>query len=108
MAIQTNIHEQVGSVCIDGKFNFFLHREFKHAYTNLLSDPSIQEIEVDMQRMDFIDSAGLGMLMLLRERAVVANKSIVLSNPSKSVSELLWVANFDKLFVIKGFIAYHA
>ena len=107
MAIQTNVNKQIGSVSIDGRFDFRLHREFKHAYMNLLDDPQVQEVEVDMRRMDFIDSAGLGMLMLLRERAGLANKSIVLAHPSKSVSELFWVANFDRLFVIRGFVDVH-
>ncbi len=103
MAIKTNVHEKVGSVHIDGKFDFFSHREFTQSYARILDDPAIQEIEVNLQRTDFIDSAALGMLMLLRERAQSMNKELTLSYPSPEVSKLLWVANFDKLFTIKGF-----
>ncbi|HLP96878.1 MAG TPA: STAS domain-containing protein [Sideroxyarcus sp.] len=103
MAIYSHVHKQTGCIHIDGRFDFLVHREFKKAYMAMLDNPTIQEIEVNMRQLDFIDSAALGMLMLLRERAQAANKSIVLSNPSEHVSMLLWVASFHKLFAISGF-----
>lgn len=107
MAIRTNIHEQVGSIFMEGRFDFLVHREFKQAYTDMLNDPLISEIEVNLQHLDFMDSTALGMLLLLRERVNAVNKIITLSNPSKIASKLLWVANFDKQFTIKGFNEYH-
>lgn len=107
MTIHTNIHDQVGSILIEGRFDFLVHREFNQAYKEMLCNPLIHEIEVNMQRLDFMDSSALGMLLLLRERASAVNKCIVLSNPSEIASKLLWVANFDKHFSIKGFNEYH-
>lgn len=107
MAIRSHIHEQLGSIFMEGRFDFLVHREFKQAYMDMLNNPSINEIEVDLQKLDFMDSTALGMLLLLRERASAVNKSIALSNPSEIASKLLWVANFDKLFAIKGLEGNH-
>ncbi|HCI13801.1 MAG TPA: anti-anti-sigma factor [Gallionellaceae bacterium] len=101
MEIRTKSYQQTGSISIHGKFDFQLHRKFKQTYTEMLDNPAIQEIEVEMQHLDFLDSAALGMLMLLRERAHAVNKSILLSNPTASVFKLLEVANFDKIFPMK-------
>lgn len=102
MSISTNQIGQTGRIRMSGRFDFVVHREFKHSYENMLNDPTIHEIEVDMQQLDFLDSTALGMLMLLRERALLVSKPIVISNPSKNVFMLLDVANFDQLFITKG------
>lgn len=107
MAIRIHIHENIGSIFMEGRFDFLVHREFKQAYMDMLDNPAIHEIEVDMQRLDFMDSSALGMLLLLRERVHAVSKSIALANPSEIASKLLWVANFDKLFPIRNFNGYH-
>lgn len=101
MTISTRVNRQLGSIRIYGKFDFHAYREFKSACTDVLSNPAIHEIEVEMQHLDYLDSAALGMLVLLRERARAANKSIVLSNPSGRISKLLEFANFDKVFSMR-------
>jgi anti-anti-sigma factor len=53
-----------------------------------------------MSKLDYLDSSALGMLMLLNERAKLVNKSISLFNPSGIVSQVLEVANFNRLFTI--------
>lgn len=91
-----------GVIGILGKFDFPVHREFKNGYMSMLDNPDISQIEVDMRDVVYIDSAALGMLMLLSRRAHQVNKSVVLSHPSSYVSLLLEVANFEKIFTIKA------
>lgn len=91
-----------GVIGILGKFDFPVHREFKNGYTAMLGNPDISQIEVDMRDVDYIDSAALGMLMLLSRRAHQVNKTVVLSHPSAYVSLLLEVANFERIFTIKA------
>ena len=102
MSIVTNLVGRTWMIKMSGRFDFLVHLEFKQSYEGMLNNPEIREIEVDMQHLDFLDSTALGMLMLLRERALVVSKPIVLSNPSSNVFKLLDVANFDKLFLTKG------
>ena len=102
MNISTQTYKQKGSISVFGKFDFLVHREFKRAYMDMLDNTAIRDIEVDMRHLDSLDSAALGMLMLLRVRAHACNKSVAIANPSGYVLKLLEVANFDKIFHIKG------
>lgn len=96
------IEKPQGRISISGRFDFVVHREFKSQYMRMLADAQIREIEVNLQCVDYMDSAALGMLMLLNERAHAVNKSVVLCYPSVIVSRLLDVANFSRMFSIKG------
>lgn len=56
---------------------------------------------VDLSQLEYMDSAGLGMLLTLRDRAEKAEMDIMLSRPKAEVRELLVLACFDTLFAIE-------
>ncbi len=100
MALEIQIRENVARIIMKGRFDFQVHREFKEAYTKLFDTANVQQIEIEMSKLDYLDSSALGMLMLLNERAKSVNKTITLVNPSGVVSQVLEVANFNRLFTI--------
>ena len=55
---------------------------------------------VDLSSVRFIDSSGLGLLVLLKEQADKADQSITLLNPGRQVLEALRLANFHRIFDI--------
>lgn len=55
---------------------------------------------VDLAQLEYMDSAGLGMLLTLRDRAERAAMEVRLINPKAEVRELLVLACFDSLFTI--------
>jgi len=101
MSISVQILDRAGRIAMYGRFDFQVHREFKEAYTPLLDNPVVHEIEIEMSKVDYLDSSALGMLMLLNERARAVNKPVALLNTSGVVSQVLGVANFSKIFNIK-------
>lgn len=104
MSISVNILGSVARISMLGRFDFQVHREFKDAYSALLVNAAVSEIEIEMSRVDYLDSSALGMLILLNERAKEAKKTITLLNASSVVSQVLDVANFSKIFNIKNAI----
>ena len=102
MAINVQIRDSVARITMIGRFDFQVHREFKDAYTPLLSNAAVREVEVEMSKVFYLDSSALGMLMLLNERVKEANKSVTLLNVSNVVAQVLEVANFSKIFNIKN------
>ena len=102
MKLDIHIYNEVGVINLSNCFDFSIHREFKQAYTLLLENQAVKEIKIDLKHVGFLDSAALGMLMLLRDRANMVNKTVVLSQPSPGVASILNVANFDRLFVMIG------
>lgn len=102
MAINVQIRDSVARITMIGRFDFQVHREFKDAYTPLLSNAAVREVEVEMSKVVYLDSSALGMLMLLNERVKEVNKSVTLLNVSNVVAQVLEVANFSKIFNIKN------
>jgi HptB-dependent secretion and biofilm anti anti-sigma factor len=98
--METQVLDNVGRIIMTGRFDFLVHRDFKAAYTRLFDEAVVRRIEIEMSRLEYLDSAALGMLMLLNERAKLVEKSITLVNPSGVVSQVLEVANFNRLFTI--------
>ncbi|WP_035384509.1 STAS domain-containing protein [Ferriphaselus sp. R-1] len=85
---------------IKGRFDFSRHRGFKDEYEPLIGNDQINVIAVNLSGVDYMDSSALGMLLMLRDRALGANKKVVLNNPNHTVAQILDIANFDKLFTI--------
>jgi len=59
-------------------------------------------VVIDLGGVDYLDSSALGMLLLLRERAESMGKTVSLTRMQGTVKQVLDVANFDKIFVMKG------
>lgn len=87
-------------LAMSGRFDFNDHRVLKSTYDPILLMEGVKRIEIDMAEIDYLDSSALGMLMLLRERALAAGKTVVLSRPNPTVAQILDIANFKKLFTI--------
>jgi anti-anti-sigma factor len=85
---------------LDGRFDFNAHREFRGAVENALSMPGASSVTIEMNRVDYLDSSALGMLLMLRDKARSANRSVALSGANGSVRQVLDIANFGKLFAI--------
>jgi len=71
------------------------------AFRELLSQIKISKCSVivlDLADLDWIDSAGLGMLLLAREAALKDNFQLVLRSPQGNVKSLLKLGRFDTIF----------
>ncbi len=101
MQVQVNINGDKATLSMNGRFDFNSHREFRAASEEALKAPGIAEIAIDMEKVEYLDSSALGMLLLMREKANVANRKLVLSNCKGIVQQVLEVANFSKLFTIQ-------
>lgn len=79
----------------------FADREVFDAVIDKLLVRRRSRLTVDLSALDYMDSAGLGMLLTLRDRAERAGADVVLRRPKSEVRELLVLACFDTLFTIE-------
>jgi anti-anti-sigma factor len=85
---------------LQGQLVFGDRMAFDRAASDALSQ-SAGQLSVDLAGLDYMDSAGLGFLITLREQASKKGVSVVLTNPTGKVSQLLSLARFDMLFSIR-------
>lgn len=85
---------------LKGRFDFNSHREFREAVDAALQNDSQQEVQVDFAGVEYLDSSALGMLLMLRDKARGAGKSVSLANCRGAVKQVIEIANFGKLFPI--------
>lgn len=81
---------------VDGRFDFSQQRAFRDAYRDIV-DGQVEYV-VDLNRASYIDSAALGMLLLLREHAGGDKARVSIQGCSADVRRVLDIANFGRLF----------
>ena len=85
------------TLSIDGNLAFDLNREFRDAYKQI---PPHTRVTIDLSRTSYVDSAGLGMLIQLREHVGADKASVTLVGANETIRTILDVANFGRLFSI--------
>ncbi len=101
MQVKTDTNGSKARIILDGRFDFSAHRVFRDAYGPGLQATDVKEFEIDLASVDYMDSSALGMLLMLREKAQAACKSVHLRNCQGSVRQILDVANFGQLFQMR-------
>lgn len=100
--MQATVSKESGNaeVKLSGRFDFNAHRDFRAAYEPVMADNEVRSVTINMAGVDYLDSSALGMLLMLRDKAAAANKTLKLSNVRGAVKQVLEIANFGKLFSI--------
>lgn len=92
--------ENTLNINIDGRFGYDCHQDFTLAYKQL-SQAAAKKFIIDLSRASYMDSAALGMLLVLRERVGGDRSDITLTGANREIQKVLDIANFEKLFKIK-------
>lgn len=84
---------------IKGTFTFSDNAKFREILS-LLKDEKVASLELDLSELQFIDSAALGMLLLLHDEALKKQKRIVISSAQGQIKKMLQLSNFEEIFNI--------
>ncbi len=100
--MQVNVISDDGvmTLKLQGRFDFNAHRDFRAGIDLIAKESSGNQIQVDLQDVDYIDSSALGMLLMFRDKAMAEHKTVSLTHCRGSIRQVLDIANFGKLFVI--------
>ena len=86
------------TIGIVGRFNLELHKEFRKAFEG--QPRRYERYDIDMTECTGIDSAGLGMLLILRDYSQLNRTGLCLIDCPRDVRQVLSYANFEQLFTI--------
>ena len=74
--------------------------DFRQAYAGALDDLTGKVVEIDFSDVHYIDSSGLGSLLLLRELVEKLTRTISIVQCQPTVMKTLMMANFHRIFDI--------
>ena len=100
MSIITSHDGNHTTITVSSKFAFKDYVDFRKAYSGCPEGPATI-YTVDLAGVDYIDSAALGMLVLLREYAGNDDASITIRGAKGMVRDALGMANYGALFVLE-------
>jgi anti-anti-sigma factor len=84
---------------LSGRFTFTDRDAFETLLKTIESSPH-RSLTLNLSRLDFMDSAGLSMLLIVRDEAAKRGKECALASPSGRVAHLLRLAAIDCLMPI--------
>lgn len=96
----TTLAEDDSAIRIPTRFDFRFAQDFDRAAGKAVGRVG-SEIVIDLTNAAYIDSSGLGMLLVLRDSARASGKSVVLKGASGAVQDVLGIANFHKIFAFR-------
>lgn len=101
LRIETRLNGPVFEVKLCERMTFSDHAQFK-ALLKEISQAAPKTCVFDLSKLDSIDSAGLGMLIVAQDAAKKAGWTLKLRSPQAQVRSLLGLGNFDKLITVEG------
>ncbi len=101
--IEKNYNESknIWEVSVQGEIDIFNSQEFKSELLELLEEKKIN-IEIDCDKLVYIDSTGLGSLIAVLKKTKEFGGEISLLNIKSTLYKLFKITNLDKVFSIEG------
>lgn len=85
------------SIELKGRLTFADYSNFREML-QLLSELTIKKCTLDLSELEFIDSAGLGMLLIARDKVQSQSGLLNLRCAEGQVKKMLELGRFDNLF----------
>lgn len=85
-------------VALPNRFDYGYHKEFQRQCTEHVENPAIAAIVFDFSRVEYLDSAALGMMMMWHRRAAAAHKKMMIKGAKGATAQILAMANMQRLF----------
>lgn len=100
MSISVTEHKSQGfvEIAIQGSFDFSLFNDFRLAYGDLV-DSKYNTFVINLDGVDYLDSAALGMLLSMRV-ALGEKMDIQIVGANDFIRNILMISRFDKRFNI--------
>lgn len=98
MEMHTHQSNDTYNVYLRGRFTFSDNLEFRKTILNKIMDSAFQNIALNMEHVEFVDSAALGMLLLAHDEAKEHHKSLSIQGLGVQVRRIFDMARFDQFF----------
>lgn len=95
-----DLKDQEAVVHMRGRLTFNDHAKLRALIREMLQNRAKRQT-LDLSSLEFVDSAGIGMLLIAREEMANAEKKLVLRSAQGQVKRVLTVAQLSKIVAIE-------
>lgn len=89
------------TIMVRGKITFQDHGSFNEVVDLLKRQSPGGKFAFDLENVDFIDSAAMGMFVIASDAAKKGDVRVVLRKPGDRVRRVMELANFERLFAFE-------
>lgn len=100
MEINIISEKDLYTVNMKGRLTFVDHATFRKMIDQVRETKASQCV-LQLHELEFIDSAGLGMLLVLRDTLIKNSGNLILKTPRGQVKKMFQVSHFDTMFDIE-------
>ena len=86
------------SITLPSRFDYSYHQEFSAAYQAILGKTGVSTVILDFAAVEYLDSAALGMMLLLQRRFSPLSISVKVRSARGTAGEILTMANMQNIF----------
>lgn len=83
-----------------GEIDIYTSPEFKKELLAIIKD-SFTDIIIDGEKLEYIDSTGLGVLISGLKKLKESDKNIIIKNVKPNIVKLFEITGLNKVFIIK-------
>ncbi len=94
----TQLIDGTYSVSLQGRFTFSDNPKFREIILDKIRGNEVKQIVLNMDKLEFVDSAALGMLLLGYDEAKEHHKSLSLQGVTGQVKRIFNMARFEQFF----------
>lgn len=98
--VKSTVSSGCGTIYIDGSFAFQIQSDFRQSYERLAEE--CKEVRVDLDRTNYMDSSGLGMLLVMKKFLDSKKVDYEIVGSKGQTYDLLQLTHFNKYFKING------
>lgn len=91
--------EDEAVISVVGELDLFTAPRLREQILELLKGGTTSLV-IDLSRLDFVDSSGLGVLVATLKRMRERDGSLMIRSPSANTSKVLQVSGLDKLLLV--------
>lgn len=101
MQARFDITADAATIHLEGRLTFAESGPFRHVVERL-DGTACGRVVIDLTRLDYIDSAGMGLLLVARDRSAARGAGMRLANAHGQVERVLRLARFQDFFTLDG------
>ena len=101
--IDSKLNDEKGfwDISVEGELDVSPADKLKE-YLHNLADEKILNMKINLERLDYIDSTGLGVMIGVLKKLKMDNKEIYILNPKSNVKKIFTITGLDKIFKVEG------